>query len=64
MTKKRKGIKRDVIDQVLRGDYTPEYPSKFFIERIGEINKVSPLHFIIHEGEFLTKEGSKKMWKD
>jgi ferritin-like metal-binding protein YciE len=37
--RKRKGIKRDAIDQVLRGDYTPEYPSKFFIERIGEINR-------------------------
>ena len=36
---KRKGIKREVIDNLLRGRYTPEYPSDFFVDRIGEINR-------------------------
>ena len=35
----RKGIKRDVIDEVLRGVYNPQYPSGFFIDKIGEINR-------------------------
>ena len=36
---RRKGIKRDTIDELLRGDYTPERPSEFFIERIGDITR-------------------------
>jgi hypothetical protein len=36
---KRKGIKRDVIDNLLIGKYTPEYPSDFFIDRLAEINR-------------------------
>ena len=35
----RKGIKRDVIDEVLRGVYNPQYPSGFFIDKMGEINR-------------------------
>ena len=35
----RKGIKREVIDEVLQGVYTPQYPSNFFIEKMGEINR-------------------------
>jgi hypothetical protein len=36
---KRKGIKRDIINNLLRGQYTPHEPSKFFIERMAEINR-------------------------
>jgi len=35
----RKGIKREIIDEVLQGVYTPQYPSTFFIEKMGEINR-------------------------
>ena len=36
---KRKGIKRDIIDNLLRGQYTPHEPSEFFIDRMAEINR-------------------------
>ena len=37
--------------------------SEKYFKKIGEIHKVSPLHFIIHGGDFVTKGGSKRMWK-
>ena len=37
---------------------------KSISKRIGEIHKISPLHFIIHGGDFVTKGGSEKMWKN
>jgi hypothetical protein len=36
---KRKGIKKEIINSVLRGDYTPQRPSSFFINRMSEINR-------------------------
>jgi hypothetical protein len=35
----RPGIKKDVLNNLYRGVYTPEEPSKFFKERIAEINR-------------------------
>jgi len=36
---KRKGIKRNIIDNIMRGQYTPHEPSEFFIDRVAEINR-------------------------
>jgi hypothetical protein len=35
----RPGIKKDVLNNLYRGVYTPEEPSKFFKERIAQINR-------------------------
>jgi hypothetical protein len=37
--KKRKGISKQVISDLMLGVYTPKRPSDFFIERTGEINR-------------------------
>ena len=36
---KRKGLKRDVINSIFRGVYTPQEPSSFFQNKIREINR-------------------------
>ena len=36
---KRKGVKKEVFDQLMRGKFTPTRPSDFFIKRLGEINR-------------------------
>jgi hypothetical protein len=36
---KRKGIKKEVFDQLMRGKFTPTRPSDFFINRLGEITR-------------------------
>jgi hypothetical protein len=36
---KRKGVKKEVFDQLMRGKFTPTRPSDFFIERLGEITR-------------------------
>ena len=36
---KRKGIKRNIISNIMRGQYTPHEPSEFFIDRMAEINR-------------------------
>ena len=35
---KRKGLPRDVINQIMSGTYSPKAPSAFFVNRIREIN--------------------------
>ena len=37
--KKRKGISKQVVSDLMLGVYTPKRPSDFFIERTGEINR-------------------------
>ena len=36
---KRKGVKKEVFDQLMRGKFTPTRPSEFFVKRLGEINR-------------------------
>ena len=36
---KRKGIKKDVVNELMRGDYTPKRPSEFFRKRMSEITR-------------------------
>jgi len=36
---KRKGVKKEVFDQLMRGKFTPTRPSDFFIKRLGEITR-------------------------
>jgi len=36
---KRKGLKREVFEQLMRGKFTPTRPNDFFITRIAEINR-------------------------
>jgi hypothetical protein len=36
---KRKGLKKEVFEQLMRGKYTPTRPNDFFITRIAEINR-------------------------
>ena len=36
---KRKGVSKDIISELVRGEYTPKRPSEFFVKRIGEINR-------------------------
>ena len=36
---KRKGLKKEVFEQLMRGKYTPSRPNDFFIKRIAEINR-------------------------
>ena len=36
---RRKGIKRSVISNIMRGQYSPHEPSEFFIDRMAEINR-------------------------
>ena len=36
---KRKGVSKDIISELVRGEYTPKRPSEFFIKRIAEINR-------------------------
>ena len=36
---KRRGVKKEVFDQLMRGKFTPTRPSDFFIKRLGEINR-------------------------
>jgi len=38
-TTKRPGIKKEVLENLYRGIYTPDVPSKFFEERISKINR-------------------------
>jgi hypothetical protein len=37
--KKRKGISKKVVNDLMLGVYTPKRPSDFFIQRTGEINR-------------------------
>ena len=36
---KRRGVKKDVFDQLMKGKFTPTRPSDFFIKRLSEINR-------------------------
>jgi len=36
---KRRGVRKDVFDQLMRGKFTPTRPSNFFIKRLSEINR-------------------------
>ena len=36
---KRKGLKKDVFNQLMRGQFTPTRPSDFFVTRMAEINR-------------------------
>ena len=36
---KRRGVKKDVFNQLMRGKFTPTRPSEFFIKRLAEINR-------------------------
>ena len=36
---KRRGVRKDVFDQLMRGKFTPTRPSDFFIKRLSEINR-------------------------
>jgi len=36
---KRKGLKKEVFEDLMRGKYTPSRPNDFFIKRIAEINR-------------------------
>jgi len=36
---KRKGINKEIFNELTRGVYTPKRPNKFFIDRIGEITR-------------------------
>ena len=36
---KRRGVRKDVFDQLMRGKFTPTRPSDFFIRRLSEINR-------------------------
>ena len=36
---KRRGVKKDVFDQLMKGKFTPTRPSDFFIRRLSEINR-------------------------
>ena len=36
---KRRGVRKDVFSQLMRGKFTPTRPSDFFIRRTGEINR-------------------------
>ena len=36
---KRKGVKKEVFDQLMRGKFTPTRPSDFFIKRLGKITR-------------------------
>ena len=36
---KRRGVKKEVFDQLMRGKFTPTRPSDFFIKRLGEITR-------------------------
>ena len=36
---KRRGIRKDVFDQLMKGKFTPTRPSDFFIKRLSEINR-------------------------
>jgi len=36
---KRKGLSKDVFNELMRGKYSPKRPSEFFIKRVGEINR-------------------------
>ena len=36
---KRRGVRKDVFDQLMRGKFTPTRPSDFFIKRLAEINR-------------------------
>jgi len=35
----RKGLSKDVVNSIMRGDYLPDRPSKFFVERMNKINR-------------------------
>jgi len=35
---KRKGLRKDIFEDLMRGKYTPNKPSEFFVNRISEIN--------------------------
>jgi len=37
--KKRKGIKKDIVSQVLKGIYTPKKPTQFFKDKMRKINR-------------------------
>ena len=36
---KRKGLKKEVFEELMRGKFTPSRPNNFFITRIAEINR-------------------------
>ena len=36
---KRRGVKKEVFDQLMKGKFTPTRPSDFFIKRLSEINR-------------------------
>ena len=37
--RKRKGLSKDIVNDLLLGTYTPKRPSSFFVTRINEINR-------------------------
>jgi hypothetical protein len=37
--RKRKGLSKDIVNDLMLGTYTPKRPSSFFITRINEINR-------------------------
>ena len=37
--RKRKGLSKDIVNDLMLGTYTPKRPSSFFVTRINEINR-------------------------